>query len=109
VEEKDQRKGTIRAWNRLQTRDQVLGIRPTSPPKIIYHPRYFNAPLSCQSGLHQWFTKTLMNIPILKCKKCGRIVMKGSYEGTETKREIRTRHVPKTVQPKARDFTEVEW
>lgn len=49
-----------------------------------------------------------MGIPILKCKKCGRIVMKGSFEGTETKREIRTRHVPKSKPFSAREFTEVE-
>jgi len=36
-------------------------------------------------------------MPVLKCKKCGSLVMKGSFEGTETKREIRERNVPKPM------------
>jgi len=93
-EVKAQRKSVIKSWNYLKTRDKVLGIQPTPPAKVVHHPRYFDAPLSCRSGRHQWFTKALMGVPILKCKKCGRIVMKGSFEGTETKRELRTRHIP---------------
>lgn len=48
-----------------------------------------------------------MGIPRLKCKKCGKIVMKGSYEGTETKREIRERHISKPT-PLEPNFTEIE-
>jgi len=107
-EEKAARKNTIKAWNYMKTRDQVLGIRPTAPPLVIHHPRHFDPPPSCRSGLHHWETTVLMNIPILKCKKCGRIVMRGSYEGTETKREIRTKHMPKP-RPFDEPFTEVEW
>lgn len=92
-EQKAARKYTIRAHNRLKILDAYAP--PTPPHKVINHPRYFNAPLSCQSGKHQWETGVLMGIPRLKCRKCGRIVMKGSYEGTETKREIKTRNVPK--------------
>jgi len=94
---RDVRKHTIRAWNRLQTRDRVLGIRPTSPPKVIHHPRWFNKPLACQVGKHKWFNEVLMGIPILKCRKCGTIAVKGAYEHTETDYELRHRHVPKPI------------
>jgi len=97
-EQKAQRKHTIAVRNKLDILDAYAP--PTSPPKIIHHPRFFDAPLSCQSGKHQWFNKTLMGIPIMKCRKCGRIVMKGSYEGTETKHEIRTRNIPKPYKEK---------
>ena len=93
--QKLQRKHTIKSWNFMRQRERVLGIQPTAPAKLIYHPRHFDPPLSCRSGQHQWYNDVLMGIPILKCKKCGHIAMKGSFEGTETKREIRTRHVPK--------------
>lgn len=93
--EKLQRKETIKSWNFMRTREQVLGIRPTLPPKLVFHPRHFDPPLSCRSGRHQWDTTVLMGIPILKCKKCGHIAVKGSWEGTDTKRELRTRYVPK--------------
>jgi len=101
-EQKQQRKNTIRAWNFMQMRDRVLGIRPTPPPQVIHHPRFSDPSPWCRAGVHKWFTKTLMGIPILKCRKCGRIVMKGSFEGTETKREIRTRHVsePEPLPPR---------
>jgi len=88
------RKHTIDQYWWLKTRDEVLGIQSTPPPKIIHHPRFFNPSIACQMGQHQWETGSLMGIPRLKCKKCGRIAMKGSYEGTETRREIRERHVP---------------
>jgi len=94
--EKLARKGTIKSYNYMQTRDRVLGIQPTPPGRVIHHPRAFNPSPWCRAGMHRnWETTTLMGIPILKCKNCGKFVMKGSYEGTETKREIKTRHVPK--------------
>ena len=96
-EEKAKRKHTIKVQEWMRTRDNVLGIRPTPPPQVIHHPRFFNPPLSCRDGHHKWYTKMLMGIPILKCRKCGRIVMKGSFEGTETKEEIRTRYIPDTM------------
>jgi len=92
--EKLQRKHTIKSYNHMRQREKVLGIQPTPPAKLIFHPRHFDPSPNCRSGKHTWGTTVLMGIPILKCKKCGRIVMKGSFEGTETKREIRTRNVP---------------
>jgi len=93
-EEKVYRRFATKRLEQLQVRDNILGIRPTPPGTVIHHPRFFDPPLSCRDGRHQFITDMLMSIPILKCKKCGRIVMKGSYEGTETRREIRERHVP---------------
>jgi len=106
-EVKAQRKHTIDRYWWMKTRDEVLGIQPTPPPLVIHHPRAFSPPLSCLAGQHKWETGSLMGIPRLKCKKCGKIAMKGSYEGTETKREIRERHVPKPG-PLEPNFTEVE-
>jgi len=96
-EEKAYRKFAANQLNMLQVRDNVLGVRPTPPGMVIHHPRFFDPPMSCRDGRHQYVTDMLMSIPILKCKKCGRIVMKGSYEGTETRREIRERHVPRST------------
>ena len=106
-EVKAQRKHTIDRYWWMKTRDEVLGIQPTPPPLVIHHPRAFSPPLSCLAGQHKWETGSLMGIPRLKCKKCGKIAMKGSYEGTETKQEIRERHVPKPG-PLEPNFTEVE-
>lgn len=106
-EEKAQRKNTIKSYNYMQTRDRVLGIKPTPPPLIVHHPRFFNPPVACKMGLHKWEVGVIMGIPRLKCKKCGRIVMKGSFEGTETKREMRERHIQKP-EPLEENFTWVE-
>lgn len=96
--QKAERKATIKIRKRLDMLDAYAP--PSPPPLIIHHPRAFNPPLSCLSGKHgPWETGVIMGIPRLKCKKCGRIVMKGSYEGTETQREIRTRNVPKPEPP----------
>lgn len=100
--EKLGRKQTIRSYNYMRLRERVLGIQATPPPYLLYqHPRRYNPPASCRSGKHNWTTTVLMGIPTLKCKKCGHIAMKGGFEGTETKRELRTRHVPKP--------SKVEW
>jgi len=103
-EQKAQRKQTIRARKRLDILDAYAP--PTGPPAVIHHPRFFNAPLSCQSGKHQWENGVIMGIPRMKCKKCGRIVMTGSFNGTETKREIRTRNVPNDPMPTMEDVVE---
>ena len=65
-EEKAKRKHTIKVQEWMRTRDNVLGIRPTPPPQVIHHPRFFDPPLSCRDGHHKWYTKMLMGIPILK-------------------------------------------
>lgn len=103
-EVKRQRKHTAHVLDMMKVREQVFGVQPTPPATVIHHPRFFNPPLSCRDGRHQWETGFIMGIPRLKCKKCGRIVMKGSFEGTETKREIRERHVPKPT-PLEPNFT----
>jgi hypothetical protein len=92
-EQKAARKYTIRQHNLLKKLDAYAP--PTAPARVIHHPRFFNAPLACRSGKHQWINGYIMGIPRMKCKKCGRIVMTGSFNGTETKREIRTRNIPK--------------
>ena len=92
---KPQRKQTIDALKRLQIMD--INSQPSPPPLIIYHPRKFNKPLSCQAGNHQWETDVRMGIPYLVCKKCWATVAKGIYEGTETEREMRTKDVPKSL------------
>jgi len=94
-EEKAVRKYVIGRGEYMNIRDNVLGIRPTPPATIVHHPRFFDPPLSCRDGKHQWETGSIMGIPRLKCKKCGRIAFEGSFNGTETKREIRERHIPK--------------
>lgn len=95
--QKLQRKQTIRVRRRLDILD--AWAPPTGPPAIIHHPRFFNPPISCRSGRHQWETGAIMGIPRMKCKKCGRIVMTGSFNGTETEKEIRTRNVPNDPIP----------
>jgi len=106
-EEKAQRRHTRRVIDLMQIRDNLFGIRPTPPAMVTHHPRFFDPPPSCRDGLHKWETGFIMGIPRLKCKKCGRIVMKGSFEGTETKEEIKTRFVPKPT-PLEPNFTEHE-
>jgi hypothetical protein len=99
-EEKLQRKNTIHQWNALQLRDRILGITPTPSGTVEHHPRKYSKSPWCAVGSHRnLVTSELMGIPILECKNCGKIFMKGSYEGTETKREIRERHVPKSDIP----------
>lgn len=103
-EVKAQRKHTAHVIDMMAIRDRVFGTRPTPPPLVEHHPRAFDPPLSCRDGRHQWVTGMLMGIPRLKCKKCGHIAFKGSFEGTETKREIRERFVPKPT-PLEPNFT----
>lgn len=105
--QKAQRKHTIKVRNRLDILDAYAP--PTKQHGVIHHPRFFNAPLSCQAGKHQWVTGAIMGIPRMKCKKCGRIVMTGSFNGTETKREIRTRNVPNDPMPTMADIVENFW
>lgn len=69
--------------------------RAEQPFRVIHHPRAFNKPLSCQLGKHDLVVKSVMGIPFYYCKKCGWGLPKGIVDGVETKREIRTRHVPK--------------
>jgi hypothetical protein len=91
-EQKRKRKHTINVRKRLNILDSYA---PPTPQGITrHHPRAFmNKPLKCQSGLHQWGNGILMGIPHLICKKCGDMVATGIYNHTETKREIRTRHI----------------
>jgi len=58
--------------------------------RIIRHPRRFDKPLSCRSGLHGngLVTKFMNGVPILWCKKCGEHIGKAIYERTATKREL---------------------
>lgn len=100
--QKADRKHTIATRRRLDILDAYAP--PTGPPLIIHHPRAFNPSLSCQAGKHQWETGAIMGIPRMKCKKCGHIVMTGSFNGTETKREIRTRNVPNSPIPTMQDI-----
>lgn len=82
-----QRKNTIRTNEILKILDR--DSRPTPPPAVIYHPRWFNKPMSCQMGKHDWFTDMLMGIPFLTCKKCGATTLKSAVEKNETQREIK--------------------
>jgi len=99
------RKYTIKAWNLLKMLDAEAP--PTPPPKVIHHPRAFDKPLSCLAGKHRWVVKQwrwspwyYATVPILYCPRCGAFVFKDSYEGTETKRELRERFVPPREKPK---------
>ena len=98
---------------RRKRRRSLELIYKLSPPEINYriirHPRYFNKPLRCRSGFHQWETKVLMNIPILYCKKCGAFAIKGSYEGTYTKRELRQSVLPPFKPRSLEEIIEDVW
>lgn len=87
---KAQRKQTIRANRMLQILDS--GAPPTPAGTVIPAP---HPNIWCQSGVHDYEVTVLMNIPVLRCRKCWAFVFKGPHEGTETKREIRERHIPK--------------
>jgi len=69
------------------------------PFRVIKHPRFYNTPWSCEAGRHKWETKVLMGIPILYCRKCGKMAIEGSLWGTYTKREMLER-VPKPYKPR---------
>jgi len=57
---------------------------------IQFHPRRFNKPLVCQSGVHQFSTRfDERGVPMLVCSKCGAGIGKGLYEKTWTKGDIK--------------------
>jgi len=97
---KARRKHTDRVNRKLRIIDG--GAPPPSPGYVIHHPRAFNPSPWCQSGMHDYIVDMYMNIPILKCRKCGVFVFKGPHEGTETFDELRNRHIP-TPEPNLTD------
>lgn len=107
-EEKKRRKHTIDVNNRLEILDRFAP--PTPKGRVIHHPRAFNKPLSCQSGKHTWSYVILMGMPYMYCTKCGAGVPEGVYHGTETKREVRTRHVAKPWrEPTDKELVDKYW
>lgn len=108
----DRAKANRKAMDRVNRRLGIVDALapPSQPYNIVYHPRAFSKSPWCQAGMHDWVTDTLMNIPILKCRKCGEFRFKGVYEGTETKREIRTRGIPEPYkEPTEKELIEKIW
>jgi hypothetical protein len=94
---------TVRSFNARQSaalaeRDRIQGTRPTRPTAIPRWGLRYTEPYACKLGMHRWVTDVHMNIPILKCARCGAFRFKDIAEGTATKREIREVGVPK-VEP----------
>lgn len=44
--------------------------------------------LQCQSGLHKWETKVVLNMPYMKCRRCGYYMPKPILEKTETRKKL---------------------
>jgi len=82
--------------------------------RLETHPRRFNKPLTCRSGLHKGLiTKVINGIPSLYCTKCGEYIGQGIHDKTWSKQEIhkiknalKTRDKPRTTKERMGDVTE---
>ena len=93
--QKIQRKHTIQVKERLGILDSQAPASPAG--RLVYHPRAFSKPLSCQAGKHQWENKVVMGVPFLYCKKCGAGCPKDVYHDVLTPRELRS-NVPDPIK-----------
>lgn len=59
--------------------------------RMVHHPRHFNKPGSCRSGLHgagNLATVLMHGVPALMCKKCGEYIFQGLYGNTWSKKDM---------------------
>ena len=57
--------------------------------RIVHHPRAFNPPIYCKSGIHKGLTTAIMDgIPSLYCTKCGQFLYKHIIEKTYSRRDF---------------------
>ena len=84
--------------------DEMDRIQPVLKNTTI--PRWGSGfkPYACTLGMHKWTTDVHMNIPILKCSRCGAFRFKDIAEGTATKAEIKG--VVKAPPPMPKDKKE---
>lgn len=70
-------------------KDKILRTGNYPGFTLINHPRRFNKPLSCQSGLHRGLvTRMISGVPSLYCTKCGGHIGQGIHDKTWSKQEI---------------------
>jgi hypothetical protein len=69
--------------------DEILRRGNYGGFQVIRHPRYFNKPLSCQSGIHKGLTTRIIGgVVSLYCTKCGATIGQGIHDKTWSKRDI---------------------